>query len=126
MSEILSSISLDSMLKDRIEKLFEDHDLDNGIIGFINGEGCFFLKNAKCGFIIEHTDRQALYIIKRRLSFGPNVLERSPRLRDIGKKRKTTYQFIITSKKDIANLVSLLDNKENIPLQGNKYTQYIE
>lgn len=126
MSEILSSISIDSVLKDRVEKLFENNDLDNWIIGFINGEGCFFIKNGKCGFIIEHTDRQALEIIKRRLSFGPNVLERSPRLRDIGKPRKTTYQLVITSEKDIGNLVSLLDNKENIPLQGNKYTQYIE
>ena len=77
-------------------------------------------------FIIEHTDRQALELIKRRLSFGPNVLERSPRDRDIGKVRKITYQLSISSNDDINNLILLLDNKDNIPLQGNKYTQYVE
>jgi hypothetical protein len=80
----------------------------------------------KCNFFIEHTDRQALEIIKRRLSFGPNVLERSPRNRDFGKERKITYQLIISSKKDIENLIMFLDNKDNIPLQGNKYKQYNE
>lgn len=101
-------------------------DIDNWIIGFINGEGCFYINKTKCNFFIEHTDRQALEIIKRRLELGPNVLERSPRLRDIGKERKTTYQLSISSKKDIQRLVSFLDDKSNIPLQGNKYTQYVE
>jgi hypothetical protein len=52
-------------------------------------------------------------------------LERSLRDRDIGKIRKTTYQLNISSKKDIESLVMLLDNNENIPLQGNKYIQYV-
>jgi hypothetical protein len=64
-------------------------------------------------------------LIKNRLCFGPNVLERTSRKRDIGKIRKTTYQLIISSKKDIESLVMLLDNNTNIPLQGNKYIQYV-
>ena len=52
-------------------------------------------------------------------------MERSIRNRDIDKIRKTTYQLIISSKKDINNLVMLLDNKNNISLQGNKYIQYV-
>lgn len=108
----------------RIEKFLKTSYIDNWIIGFINGEGCFYMNKNKCNFFIEHTDKQALEIIKRRLSFGPNVLKRSPRNQDSGKERKTTYLLIISSKKDIENLIIFLDNKDNIPLQGNKYTQY--
>jgi LAGLIDADG endonuclease len=108
------------------DNLFKNLSIDNWIIGFINGEGCFYLNKKKCNFFIEHTDKQALEIIKNRLLFGPNILERSPRNRDIGKIRKTTYQLIISSKKDIENLVMLLDNNDNISLKGNKYIQYIE
>jgi len=99
--------------------------IDNWIIGFINGEGCFYVNKNKCNFFIEHTDKQALELIKNRLCFSPNVLERSLRKRDIGKIRKTTYQLVVSSKKDIKSLIMLLDNKNNIPLQGNKYIQYI-
>jgi hypothetical protein len=35
-------------------------DIDNWIVGFINGEGCFYLRDGKCNFIIEHTDKDAL------------------------------------------------------------------
>jgi hypothetical protein len=108
------------------QKVKTSINIDNWIIGFINGEGCFYLNKNKCNFFIEHTDKQALEIIKNRLSFGPNVLERSYRDRDIGKIRKTTYQLIISSKKDLESLIILLDNKENILLQGNKYIQYIK
>jgi hypothetical protein len=52
-------------------------------------------------------------------------LERSLRKRDISKIRKTTYQLVVSSKKDIESLVMLLDNDVNIPLQGNKYMQYV-
>lgn len=31
------------------------------------------INKTKCNFFIEHTDRLALEIIKRRLEFGPNV-----------------------------------------------------
>lgn len=100
--------------------------IDNWIIGFINGEGSFYLNKDKCNFFIEHTDKRALEIIKDRLSFGPNISERSPRTRDIGKKRKITYELNISSKKDLRSLIMLLDNDRNVPLQGNKYLQYIE
>lgn len=45
-------------------------DVDNWIIGFINGEGSFYLNKDKCNFYIEHTDRQLLELIKMRLDFG--------------------------------------------------------
>jgi hypothetical protein len=67
-----------------------------------------------------------LEIIKFRLCLGPNVLERSSRERDIDKIRKITYQLIISSKKYINSLIELLDNKNNIPIQGNKYMQYAD
>ena len=35
-------------------------EIDNWIIGFINGEGSFYLNKNKCNFYIEHTDRQLL------------------------------------------------------------------
>lgn len=101
-------------------------ELDNWIIGFINGEGCFYMNKNKCNFFIEHTDKQALEIIKHRFSFTPNISQRSPRSRDIGKKIKTTYILIISSKKDINNLIEFLDNKENVELQGYKKLQYIK
>lgn len=112
-------LSITNQIKSQKVKVKTSINIDNWIIGFINGEGCFSLKKNKCNFFIEHTDKQALEIIKNRLSFGPNVLERSSRDRDIGKIRKTTYQLIISSKKDLESLIILLDNKENILLQGN-------
>lgn len=85
----------DNELKYRVERLLKaPYDIDNWIIGFINGEGCFYINKTKCNFFIEHTDREALEIIKRRLEFGPNVLERSPRLRDIGKAASLEKQLI--------------------------------
>jgi len=67
-----------------------------------------------------------LEIIKKRLYFGPNVLKRSERARDIGKIRKEMFQLFISSKKDIENLIMFLDDKNNIPLQGYKNIQYNE
>jgi hypothetical protein len=112
--------------KDKLIFLAQKGELDNWIIGFINGEGCFYMNKNKCNFVIEHTDKEALEIFKHRFSFGPNVIERAPRSRDIGKKIKTTYILIISSKKDINNLIEFLDNKENAQLQGNKLIQYVE
>jgi aromatic ring-cleaving dioxygenase len=99
-------------------------EVDNWIIGFINGEGSFYLNKDKCNFYIEHTDRQLLELIRYRLGFGPNVLERSARERDIGKVRKPMYRLNISSKKDLNELVMFLDNKDNMPLQGYKMVQY--
>jgi len=122
-----SLLSITDQINSQIsDNLFNNLSIDNWIIGFINGEGCFYLNKNKCNFFIEHTDKQALEIIKNRLSFGPNISERSPRDRDIGKIRKITYELVISSKKDIENLVMLLDNNDNILLKGNKYIQYIE
>jgi hypothetical protein len=52
-------------------------EIDNWIVGFINGEGSFYLNKGKCNFYIEHTDKQLLELIRMRLDFGPNVLESS-------------------------------------------------
>lgn len=112
--------------RDKLLLSTENGENDSWIVGFINGEGCFYMNKGKCNFVIEHTDKQALEIIKHRLSFGPNVLERSPRSRDIGKEIKTTYILIVSSKKDIENLIMFLDKKENEQLWGNKYSQYID
>lgn len=46
-------------------------EVDNWIIGFINGEGSFYLNKGKCNFYIEHTDKQLLELIRYRLGFGP-------------------------------------------------------
>jgi len=70
-------------------------EVNNWIIGFINGEGSFYLNKDKCNFYIEHTDKQLLELIKCKLGLGPNVLERSARERDIGKIRKVMYQLNI-------------------------------
>ena len=109
-----------------LESIFNNPYLDNWIVGFINGEGCFYLNKNKCSFFIEHTDKLALCIIKDRLAFGPRVTERAPRSRDIGKERKTTYKLHVSSEKDIKTLIEFLDNDKNIPLQGHKFIQYTE
>jgi hypothetical protein len=77
-------------------------------------------------FIIEHIDRFALDLIKSRLSFGPNVSERSIRSKNTGGDRKATFQLAISSKKDINSLIDFFDSSNVIPLQGNKYSQYID
>ena len=76
--------------------------------------------------MIEHIDKLALEVLKHRLSFGPNVIERAARARDKGKEIKTTYMLNVSSKKDINNLIMFLDNNDNIPLQGHKFIQYNE
>jgi len=96
------------------------------MVGFINGEGCFYLNKDKCNFFIEHTDRLALELIKSRLSFGPNVLKREPRERDKGKNNiKTTYKLIVSSKSDIKSLIKFLDSN-SVQLAGHKLIQYYE
>jgi len=99
-------------------------EIDNWIVGFINGEGSFYLSKGKCNFYIEHSDKQLLELIRSRLDFGPAVRERPARDRDLGKVRKVMYQLNISSKKDINQLIMFLDNKDNIPLQGYKMVQY--
>lgn len=125
-STILSSIDKEVEYKYKLESMIAIPWIDSWIIGFINGEGCFYLNKNKCNFMIEHIDRLALELIKYKLGFGPNVIERAPRARDEGKTIKTTYMLNISSKKDINNLILLLDNKNNMPLQGHKLIQYNE
>lgn len=68
----------------------------------------------------------ALELIKRRFSFVPNVLERAPRERDIGKDYiKPTYILNVSSKLDVNNLIQFLDSNV-VPLAGHKLTQYNE
>lgn len=106
--------------------MLADGGLDNWIVGFINGEGCFYLNKGKCNFFIEHTNSMALELIKRRFSFGPNVLERAPRERDIGKDHiKSTYTLIVSSKSDVNNLIQFLDSNV-VSLAGHKLIQYNE
>lgn len=101
-------------------------ELDNWIVGFINGEGSFYLNKGKCNFFIEHTNSLALELIKGRFSFGPNVLKRAPRVRDIGKNHiKTTYVLIVSSKSDVNNLIQFLDSNA-VSLAGHKLIQYNE
>lgn len=113
-------------------KTFSDYEstisngkFDSWIVGFINGEGCFYLNKGKCNFFIEHTDLQALEIIKKRLSFGPSIVARSPRARDTGKYIKPTYVLIVSSKNDINNLIRFLDEGQ-VQLAGHKFSQYID
>lgn len=120
-----NNLSDESYLKHWKLKL-ANGELDNWIVGFINGEGCFYLNKDKCNFFIEHTNSLALELIKRRFSFGPNVLERAPRKRDIGKDHiKPTYVLIVSSKSDVNNLIKFLDSNE-VPLAGHKLMQYNE
>lgn len=74
---------------------------------------------------MEHTDKHGLELTKKRLGFGPNIIARSPRTRDIENPKKQTYQLFISSKKDIASLVSFLDNTKFEGLKGHKL-QYKE
>jgi hypothetical protein len=100
--------------------------IDNWIVGFINGEGSFYINKDKnkFSFYLEYTDKQALDLIKYRFNFNPNVLERSIRYRDFNKIRKICYQLSISSKKDIYKLIDFLDDKNNFSLQGYKFEQY--
>ena len=94
---------------------------DNWILGFINGEGCFYVhKKGHLVFYIEHTDKQVLELIKRRLDLGPNILERGNR----NNTRQNTYALTVSSKKDILSIRSLCENPLLNKLEGYKLVQY--
>lgn len=106
--------------------ILDSGELDSWLVGFINGEGCFYLNKDKCNFFIEHTSEFALELLKYRLSFGPKVSKRAPRGRDLGKTHlKATYKLIVSSKSDINSLISFLDNTA-VSLLGFKLAQYNE
>lgn len=73
----LSNIDLSSKMLSELDSQIDSGLLDSWIAGLINGEGCFYLNKGKCNFTIEHTDLQALEIIKRRLSFTPKIIPRT-------------------------------------------------
>jgi intein/homing endonuclease len=96
----------------------EEEFLHHWIIGFINGEGCFHIRNGKTFiFYIEQAESQVLYLIKNILQFSPSVLERKQR-----GNRKITFSLYISKKEDISNLILFLDIYQF--LKGKKANQY--
>lgn len=94
---------------------------DNWILGFINAEGSFYVhKKGHIVFNIEHTDKQVLELIRKRLDLGPNVLDKGNR----NDTRQTTYSLTISSKKDITSIRNLCENISLNKLEGNKLAQY--
>lgn len=93
----------------------------NWILGFINGEGCFYVNPR--GFLIfsiEHTDRKALELFKEYLDLGPNIVERGNRENT----RQNTYSLTIQSKKDILTIKNLCQNPLFNKLEGYKLKQF--
>ncbi len=94
---------------------------DNWILGFINAEGSFYVHSkGHLVFNIEHTDKPALELIRKRLDLGPNVLDKGNR----NNTREVTYSLTISSKKDIISIKNLCENKLLNKLEGNKLAQY--
>ena len=93
--------------------------VDCWIIGFINGEGSFYVvKNGKVHrFVIEHTDKKALEIIKEHITLKVKVSTVT-----IRGNRKQTYSISATAKEDITKVFNFID-KNNL-LQGYKLEQY--
>ena len=88
--------------------------LDNWISGFINGEGSFsVLPKRVFVFYIEHTDKDVLELIRKRMQFGPNVRFRARRQEG----RKDTYVLSISSRKDLESLIKFFRNDQIISLQ---------
>lgn len=108
---------------ERVDKSLEIPGIDSWIVGFINGEGSFPIKDRRI-FTVEHTHMYALNTIKKRLCFEPKIRVRSPRERNINKIIKTTYILEICSKKNINTLIEFLDSGHTANLQGNKNIQY--
>jgi hypothetical protein len=108
-------------LKSRKIDLNDSTLFDNWISGFINGEGSFsILAKGIFVFSIEHTDKDVLELIRKRMQFGPKVNFRAGRQEG----RKDTYILYISSKKDLESLIKFFSNDQIIPLQGYKKEQY--
>lgn len=58
------------------------------------------------------------------MCFGPKIVARSPRARDEGKNIKPTFVLIVSSIKDIVNLIRFLDSEHVVSLAGHKLIQY--
>lgn len=93
----------------------------NWILGFITGEGCFYINTrGYLVFSIEHTDKNALELIKQNLDLGPNLVNRGNR----NNTRLTTYSLTLHSKKDILTIKNLCENTQLNKLMGYKLKQY--
>ena len=93
--------------------------VDCWIIGFINGEGSFYVvKNGKVHrFVIEHTDKKALEIIKEYLNLKVKVSTVTIRVKmHILFTRKQTYCISASAKEDIKKVFDLID-KNNLLLK---------
>jgi len=120
--------------KDYIDPIMENNlkilninskEYEMWLTGFITGEGNFNIKKIKQKkkiymvheFNIEQADKKVIELIKEKLKISPQIIIKNR------PNRKTTYEIRISSKKDIANLIELIDRQE-IPLLGNKLNQY--
>lgn len=56
----LENIDLSSKVMSNLDSQIISGVFDNWIVGYIKGEGCFYMNKGKCNFFIEHTDIQAL------------------------------------------------------------------
>lgn len=120
MTKIIGFETLNDKNENDIETKY-DLNLDNWIIGFINGEGSFHTHSkGHSVFYIEQSEKEVLNLIKKRLEFNPNVLFRKKRSEDY----KDTYSLSISSKNDIKNLISFLDNPLLEGLKGYKKLQF--
>ena len=120
MTKIIGFESLNDKNENDIKTKY-DLNLDNWIIGFINGEGSFHTHSkGHSVFYIEQSEKEVLNIIKKRLEFNPNVLFRKKRSEDY----KDTYFLSISSKNDIKNLISFLENPLLEGLKGYKKLQF--
>lgn len=99
----------------------QDTSFDNWLLGFINGEGSFYIHSrGHLVFNIEHTDKNALELIKKRLDLTPNVLDKGNR----NNTRKNIFSLTISSKKDISSIRELCENPCLNKLEGQKLLQY--
>lgn len=89
--------------------------VDNWIVGFINAEGHFVLKQS--AFLLEHTDQLVLENISQHLGLSRSIS--AGKLR-VG--RKPTFSLSIYNSADRAKLIALFDR--SAPLLGNKFNQY--
>ena len=95
-----SSYVLTEISDDYLNQVYlkQETAFQNWIIGFINGEGYFYVNpRGYLVFSIEHTDRKALELIKQYLDWGPKILDRGNR----GNTRQNSYSLTLQSKKDI-------------------------
>jgi len=96
--------------------------------GFVNGEGSFYVvkDNTVHRFVIEHTDKIALDLVKNNMDLSAKVSKVT-----IRGNRKQTYSISASSKQDIKKVLDFIDAIKNRrffigsnQLQGYKLEQY--